>query len=238
MSQQINNWLQRYNIEPKDINEKLKPHQSIIHSGRYPIQVACLERNKDLIRELLSKKPLLHVYSTLDGRNILHYCCIGKLELLKIVYNSNMRSLLFVQDKNDMTPLDLALHYNKIDIILYFIQIGLFINNDLLIKYIFRLENINRFILTPIQRNKYRLLTNIVFHKCLNYINKYYNYKTQIGPLFKKNYLYLSLLDGIEGLKENIHDYIGFNSQKYQNIFNFISLFSTLILDSQTSLQS
>ena len=136
MSKQINDWFQKYNTKEKDINEKFQPHQSIIHSGRYPIQVACLERNKHIIKELLSKEPHLHVYSSSDGRNILHYCCIGNLELLKIIYNSNIRSLLFVQDKYEMTPLDLALHYNKIDIVVYFIEIGsIFFPNADMINY-------------------------------------------------------------------------------------------------------
>ena len=119
-----------------------------------------------------------------------------------------------------------------------FIEIGLFTNNSLLIKYLFRLEDINYLILTPIQKNKFRLLINIVIHHCLNYINRYFMYNMYVEPLFKKNYLYLSYLEGMEELKNNIHDYVGFNTLKCQNIFNFVSLFSMLIMNSQISLQS
>ena len=56
MSKQINDWFQKYNTKEKDINEKFQPHQSIIHSGRYPIQVACLERNKHIDIEKRDKE--------------------------------------------------------------------------------------------------------------------------------------------------------------------------------------
>lgn len=231
MSKQIRDWFLKYKLEEGNINERFKRHQSVTHFGKYPIHVACLERNKYLLKELLIREPYLNAYSVPDGRNILHYCCLANLELVKIIYNSNIRSLLFIQDKYEMTPLDIALHYNKIDIIVYFIENGLFTDNSLLIKYLFRLEDINHSLLTPIQRNKFRLLRNIVFHKCLNYLNEYYNFKTQIGILFKKNNLYLSYLSGIEELKSNIYDYVGFNSRKCHNILDFVNLLSLLILN-------
>ena len=227
-------WLRKYRIEPKNINLKISFRQSITHYGKYPIHVACLERNKIIIEKLLLHKANLDVITKIERRNILHYCCCGNLELVKLIFSPETKFLLFIQDYNEMTPLDFALHYNKTDIIFYFIEIGLFRDNELLIKYLYRLEPINFSILTPIQQNKFNLLIKLIFDECLQKINKYFEFHYKIEPLFNVNYSYLTFLSGIDGLKILIMDYLGFNTEKIENVLQFMELSSKLLLNSYT----
>ena len=232
------NWLKKYKIELKNISLKISFRQSIAHYGKYPIHVACIEKNKLILKELLVRDANIYEITKLERRNILHYCCLGNLDLVKLVYCQRTKFLLFIQDNKEMTPLDLALHYNKTDIIFYFIEIGLFKDNELLIKYLYRLESINHLILTPIQKNKFNLLIRLVFDECLKKINNYFEFNTKTEPLFDVNYLYLSYLSGFGGLQILIKDYLGFNTEKIENVLQFMKLSSKLLLDSYTYIHS
>ena len=238
MENNLVNWLKRYGLELKNINLKISFRESIVHYGKYPIHIACMERNKYILLELLSRNTSLHEITKIEKRNVLHYCCFANLELVKIVYSQSTKYLLFIQDYREMTPLDVALHYNKTDIIFYFIEIGLFNDNELLIKYLYRLEAINNSILSSIQKNKFNLLLKIVFDVCLKNINDYFNFSIKIEPLFKLHYLYLSYLNGIDGLQVVIKDYLGFNIEKINNVLQFIKLSSKILLEGYTYVQS
>ena len=224
-------WLRKYRIEPKNINLKISFRQSITHYGKYPIHVACLERNKIILEKLLLQKANLDVITRIERRNILHYCCSGNLELVKLIFSPETKFLLFIQDYKEMTPLDLALHYNKNDIIFYFIEIGLFRDNELLIKYLYRLEPINFSILTPIQQNKFNLLIKLIFDECLQKISQYFEFHNKIEPLYNVNYSYFTFLSGIKGLQILIQDYLGFNTEKINNVLQFMKLSTKLLLE-------
>ena len=230
MNLDISPWLQKYMINDSNINKRLGFRQSIIHYGKFPIHIACIEKNKPLIQNLLKLGSQIDVYTYIERRNLFHYCCIGNLDLVKTIFSEKTKNLLFIQDKKGMTPLDLAIHYNKMDILLFFIQEGLFLDNELLITYLFRLETINEFILTPIQKNKFKLIINNILYQCLLKINIYFKYNIYILPLFHDEHLYLSYLSGIEGLKVIITDYLDFNIQKTTYILNFVTIVSKLLL--------
>lgn len=234
----IPDWFQKYNVNTNNLNLKLGHQQSITHFGKYPIHIACLEKNKSLIEYLLKKGINLQVYTYIERRNVLHYCCISNLKIIKFIYSDNLKSLLFIQDYKGMTPLDLVLDYNKIDILLFFIEEGLFLDNELLIKYLFKLESINNLLLTNIQINKYRLITNLIVYRCLTKIKSFLKYTSDIKPLFEQENLYLVNISGIEGLQDLISDFLGFKSQYIWNILNFVNLISLLLLENHWLYQS